>query len=222
MEAISQKWFQWARDNNTYSPHNLVCIGHPYSRVVSQIIEDICNNKDRSEATKIKLITRMFDDDRRTLALSRGINIDYENYYFITFNFDHRKFNLKDMYSVLSYMSDGRYDWIIKYKGVFEFHRRCKETKQIVNHPHIHFIMKVGIDTKRGKVWSPKKLAEKLFRIKDMKNLIGGVNFIDVDPFEERHVKYIRGDKCEDKLPLVQMDVEYRNTNNIPHMFVKE
>jgi len=63
---------------------------------------------------------------------------------------------------------------------------------------------------------------DKLWAYKSLKELIGGSNYIDYMKYDERHEKYIRGDKQESKLGFIEQDRIWRERNNIPHLIEKK
>lgn len=129
--------------------------------------------------------------------------------FFVTLNFNHKTFNPKRCLEIVKRFP--KYEkWFKDYVCKFEFYRRDKETKQIYEHPHCHIILELQCSM------APKKLAEKIFAIKDIKNFIDAVNFIQIDRYGEHSIDYMNGIKEERKMECVNKDKLWRDKCGLP------
>ena len=101
-------------------------------------------------------------------------------------------------------------DWVKRIHWVHEYHTTTG------NHPHTHMIMTCH------KKFTPRRLAETIYAVKNIKKYCEALNFVQVEKDTYRtwmdRLDYIVGDKKEDKLILCELDREWRATNNIPEL----
>lgn len=125
--------------------------------------------------------------------------------HFVTIGFNHQTWCiqsvLKLIHTILSY------EWISKAKCVFELHRSNGE------HPHIHILFDSCL--------TKSKILEKLWAASGIKKIVLKKTFIDYKPALDIHYDYIMGVKQESKMKFVQMDRDWRDANNIDHLYVK-
>lgn len=142
-------------------------------------------------------------------------------YAFITLNFDDEKISmapdkfLKWLPRISYKVANKNYEEnkIRTCEYIFEKHR--------VNgiHHHAHFLF-----TFHEKI-APSKMINKIWEIAEIKDFIVDKNFVDYKgpqkapcaPYEY-YYGYIRGDKREEKLPCVALDVAWRNNNKLIHL----
>lgn len=88
-------------------------------------------------------------------------------------------------------------------------------------HHHVHFLF-----TFHNKI-APSKIVDKIWEVAGIQDWVGSKNFVDYlgpqkpnKPFAsyEYYYGYVRGDKREEKLPCVALDVAWRNQNKLPHL----
>ena len=107
---------------------------------------------------------------------------------------------------------------------VLERHRRDKETGETRIHHHahilIHFTEKI----------SPSRVIDEIFKTKGIKLVMRDKNSIDyVGPQKPKkhhsayqvYHNYVRGVKCSEKMPYVEMDGVWRSEHGIPDLFEK-
>lgn len=92
-------------------------------------------------------------------------------------------------------------------------------------HHHTHFLIKFACDKK-----SPSRIIDDIYALRSVKEICRDKHFIDYlgpqkskkgyRPFEV-YYDYVRGVKCEEKMPFVQLDRQWREENDIPHLFTK-
>jgi len=158
----------------------------------------------------IKFLNKVSDLDnviKEQTKLALGSNVPL-NKWFITIGFNHQTYNIKECCVVIGLVLS--HSIVKEGEAVFEFHRENGF------HPHCHFLLQLN-DT------LPKsKIVEKLFAIKGMKKVVLSKTFIDVKQAEEYHIKYLKGDKTQEKMECVEKDIEFRNKNSIPQKFFSQ
>jgi len=125
--------------------------------------------------------------------------------HFVTIGFNHQTWSVATCVAVIKRIL--ALSWIDNATAVFELHRENGE------HPHCHFL----IDTK----FTKSKILEKLWAVRDIKRIVLQKAFIDYKVAQPYHVKYIHGDKVEEKMPFVEKDKLWRQQNNIEQLFEK-
>lgn len=156
-------------------------------------------------------------DDYNWLKRSRSVNTEVaqlfgdkpdtlEKAFFITFNFDSKKFKADQVVKAVSKVFDKT--WVDAAYGVFEYHTEtgC----------HPHFMMKLVVNKydKKGKLLD--KMAESC-----LAKFTSGKNFIDVRPFLKEHEDYLQLDKAIEKKDYLEKDVIWRKENNLPEFLKK-
>ena len=91
--------------------------------------------------------------------------------------------------------------WYESYRGVFEIHRSDGI------HPHFHMVLVTGTKLLRKKQQVIKYLH------KATKEMMATDNYVDVKPWDTRHVAYIDGIKTDNKQEYLEKDEEYRTLN---------
>lgn len=123
--------------------------------------------------------------------------------WFVTIGFNHQTYTDKLM---LGYMEKLlTFDWIQDVLGKFEIYR----TNGL--HPHVHMKLETQL--------TKSKIIEKLMRCKNGSKLILKKEMVDVKPYLSCHDAYLAGQKTDEKMDCVRRDAEYREKNNIPHIF---
>jgi hypothetical protein len=122
------------------------------------------------------------------------------NCHFVTVNFNHQTWSIDRCCKAITKLLE--FDSIIKAKANFELFRDNGE------HPHCHFLIYTH-DTKGTVLYD-------WFRPGYIKEIVSQKNFIQIDPGEEHHLKYINLDKIPAKMVHVKKDIEWRKKNNIP------
>jgi len=125
--------------------------------------------------------------------------------YFVTIGFNHQTWDIPKCCELIQRVLDA--SWVSCGEAKFELYRENGE------HPHAHFILNLENPMPKSKV------AEKIFKLKGMKKFVLKKTFVDVKETNEQHKMYIKGIKKEAKMPFVRRDEEWRDKNNIPHMF---
>lgn len=129
--------------------------------------------------------------------------------FFVTLNFNHNTFNPKRCLEIVKRFP--KYEkWFKDYVCKFENYRRDKETQRIYEHPHCHMILELQCSI------SPKKLAEKIFAIRDIKNFIDAINFVQIDRYGDHSIDYMNGVKIENKMDCIAKDIPWREKNQLP------
>lgn len=128
------------------------------------------------------------------------------NEYFLTFNFDPKKWNAKDAVKYLAKFMEK--SWVKKLKGVFEYHGEEK------NHPHL--MVYLTTELLFG------KLKDKLTQVSLYTKLMSGINFMDIKKWiPDRHEPYINLQKRDSKQESLAKDELWRIENNLPHKVEK-
>lgn len=213
-------WIKQQRDN--YANSTFGCdwnAGHTIADFVFgtedvgyyEIMESLVRDRNCTD----RQVQIFWDRDREYLrtiqTMSKGHQIiTHPNKYFLTITCDKSKATPEKLLKFLYFLRD-KCKWVKTMKAVIENHRH----NGIILHTHI--ILEVDESIKYAST-----VKDKLYALKPCTELIAGSNFIDYLYYHERHDKYIIGDKQEDKLPLVELDVKWRIENNIPHLIEKK
>jgi len=128
------------------------------------------------------------------------------NEWFVTIGFNHQVFTPLRAHNYV--MSLFKKSFVTDAYGAFEFHTETGE------HPHFMFYLKTDCKSK-GRV------VDRIFQSAGSRNLILAKNFINVQPFQQRHVDYINGNKTDNKMEFVLADRLWRNANNLPEIIRK-
>ena len=128
--------------------------------------------------------------------------------YFVTVGFNHQTWSVSSCVVAIKNILASKQVQNDSY-GVFELHRANGL------HPHVHFKIVLG------KHLRPSKVAEFIFRTRDVSKVCLKQSFIDVKPWLPCHENYLMGDKQEDKLQYCDLDKIWRETNQIPHIFTR-
>lgn len=132
-----------------------------------------------------------------------------QNKFFITITTDRDRATPDKLLKFIYQLRD-KTKWIKNLSAVIENHR---ENGTIL---HTHMIIETDDTVKYG-----SKVKDKLWALKSLKEMIGGSNYIDYVNYDERHEKYIRGDKQESKMAFIEKDRIWREENHIPHLIEK-
>ena len=132
----------------------------------------------------------------------------YDKVYLVTINYPDKFTGFQWMDPIMQTIKEK--DWIKRIHWVHEYHTSTG------NHPHTHMIMTCH------KKFTPRRLAETIYAVKDIKKYCEALNFVQVEKDTSRtwldRLDYIVGDKKEDKLILCEQDRQWRATNNIPEL----
>lgn len=161
---------------------------------------DLCRDMARFETYE-----KTIKDIQKTIC--QGNTGSSRKFFFVTIGFEHDLFTIpKALFCIKQILG---YEWVTSAKANFEFHRVVEG--QIFEHPHVHFF--IGTDDKK---MCKSKIIDKIFRAKSCSSIISNKNFIDVKVAEQHHMDYILLKKKDEKMPMVQLDIEWRQENNIP------
>lgn len=115
------------------------------------------------------------------------------------------------------------YDWVTSAHGVMEFYGSTGWR------PHFMIGMEIPVEYKSARGNIVKMCKSNVIKLLGKSagfrrtKLIGPTDKdIQVEPFVQRYVPYLRLDKAADKLEFLQRDEEYRQRNSIPAEFRKE
>jgi len=169
-----------------------------------------------------KCAVRFFNDDllcfnayENSLALltAKIITTPKVLSFFLTIGFNHQTYTIPKCVALIEKILT--YDWILKCRAVFEFHRENGE------HPHCHFLITTSLPNK-------SKFLEQMWAVGGIKQVVLAQGngkkcptFIDAKPAEPRHIPYIMLDKADKKKQYIQKDIIWRKNNNIPEFFEK-
>lgn len=128
------------------------------------------------------------------------------NEFFVTFNFDPKKWNAKLALNHLAKFLEKK--WVKKCRGVFEYFGKDE------NHPHL--MLYLTTELKFG------KLKDKLSQVSLFTKLMSGLNFLDIKDWVcDRHEPYINLQKRESKQENLAKDELWRIEQNLPHKVEK-
>lgn len=178
-----------------------------------EVMENIVRNPKCPE----KVIQNFWERDRaylqRIQQMARAkLSYNPHGSYFITLNFDKLRTTPESVYKLILWLRD-KCKWIDEFQAVIENHR-----KEEGFHLHAHLIIKPAAD----EITYGSKIKDKLWSLKKIKSMMGGPQFIDYKNCEERHYKYIRGEKTDEKMPFVIKDREWRKRYCIPDFIEKK
>lgn len=133
--------------------------------------------------------------------------------FLLTIGFDHVKYTLaladKAIRKIL------QKQWILRCKANLEMYRK-DNNGEIKTHPHVHFY----IETKKSKkdILYDLGISENAAaRWPAYLNVVSKKNFCQVDPGNVNSLSYILLNKKDEKMECVQLDMEYRQNNNVPN-----
>lgn len=130
-------------------------------------------------------------------------------FFFLTVGFDDKVITVPKIKEAVSRLHDIKGVEVSEY--VVEKHRRDVDTKQIYIHHHLHAIVYTDFPKSKTVDYIFQKFSGKKFQV------VAGKNFIDLKREQpiENYIKYIRGDKTEEKLECIKKDKEWRELNNL-------
>lgn len=124
--------------------------------------------------------------------------------FFITFNFDKKRFNSEKILSDLAKFL--QLSWIKTCHAVFENYTE--------NGEHPHLMMFVTVTKNQNKMLDKMKESR-------LAKYCAGLNFIDVKRGKDYHQDYLLLEKTESKRECLEKDVIWRIENNLPHEIKK-
>jgi len=203
MEDYKSLHLNWIKSNKNFVPKNGNDLSEPYYDIMRFTYQQ--PNSSQNYA-KICLIEDIEWKKKSCKVLGElSIATSSSTRHFVTIGFNHQTWSVASCVAVIKRIM--ALDWIDNATAVFELHRENGE------HPHCHFL----IDTK----FTKSKILEKLWAVKDIKKIVLQKSFIDYKVAQDYHVKYINGDKIENKMPYVEKDILWRQENNIEQLFKK-
>ena len=128
--------------------------------------------------------------------------------YFVTLNFDNETFKSETAVKVIQRLVNK--DYIKGLKGIFEYNT------EEGTHPHFMARLEVNGRLPKG------KLIQRIYQSAGIKNLIKGVNFIDVKPYGPHHDNYLDLVKTDKKQQYLDLDVAWREKEGIPEVIEKK
>lgn len=150
--------------------------------------------------------------DQIDKAMSTGNAED--NWAFITIGFNEQTVTVDKMVKVS--------DAVAHFRGFSNCDYVLEKHRENGIHHHTHFLVKLN------QKWSPSKLAQDLFKIRGIRDIVLKKEFIDIkapwnkksicQPFDT-YYGYVRGIKKSDKLQYVEKDEKWRNEHKIDHLF---
>lgn len=193
----------WIARNPKFVPQ----YGSDYSESYLDIMKQVYSNPNCSQAWAKKcfaadLLWKKKVDDVIMKFLSMNQTCSF---HFITVGFNHQTWNIPDCVKLIETIMS--YDWVVSCKAVFELHRANGE------HPHAHFLIQSSL--------TKSKILEKMWAAKGIKKLVLKKSFIDYKVGQSHHELYVTGMKVDEKMIYVAMDNEWRDNNNIKHLFEK-
>lgn len=156
-----------------------------------------------------------YNDDIKWMEEAKKINLtltkkDFEtNASFVTIGFNHQEFTVLKAFELVKSVLNS--DKVLD--GSFAVMENYRENGI---HPHVH--MKLYYSGKTYK----SALIQTIYRSKNAKKLILSKNFIDVKDFQSHHEDYLNGNKQENKMKYVEMDINWRKINKIPDLIYKD
>lgn len=165
-----------------------------------------------------KQVKEYWDSDKEYIrqiregAKSQGVTVS-GNKFFITITTDKTRATPVKLYKFVLWLRD-KCKWVKSMSAVIENHRESG----ILLHTHIILETTEESELKYG-----SKVKDKLWSLKPIKEMLGGSNYIDYMYYSpDRHDKYITGNKCDAKKPLVEKDKIWRKENHIPDLIEKK
>lgn len=125
--------------------------------------------------------------------------------WFLTLGFNHQTWDVPKCKDIILRVL--QLPFVKSASAVFELHRENGI------HPHCHFYIETHSKIPKSKI------IEKVWAVAGIKKVILNKNFVDLKIAQPIHMKYIQGEKQEAKLKYVAMDKQWREENNIPHLF---
>lgn len=193
----------WIKRNPNFVPKNGDDLSEPYYEIMkftyqnpnaTQVYAKRCLVEDIEWKKKSdKIISELFAINQSSIS------------HFITIGFNHQTWSVSQCVNLINLIMN--FDWVDGGKAVFELNRENGQ------HPHCHFLIQSKL---------PKsKIIEKIWAAKGIKKIVLQKSFIDYKVAMPYHDKYVLGDKQDDKLKYVEMDRQWREKNNIKHLFEK-
>ena len=126
--------------------------------------------------------------------------------YMVTINYPDKFTGFAFMHEIVQTIQEK--DWVKRLAWVHEYHTSTG------NHPHTHIIVTCH------KKFTPRRLAETVYSVKNIKKYCEAFNFVQVEKDLYRtwidRLDYIIGNKREEKVDLLELDKVWRKSNNIP------
>lgn len=214
-------WIKQQRDQ--YASSNFGCLWEKSNTLVDyifgsedvtyyEVIEQIVRNPNCTD----KFVRELWEADAAYIKKIRSACKSQElplcgNKFFITITTDKERATPSKLLKFLYWLRD-KCKWVKTMTAVIENHRE----NGIILHTHILLETTEDSEIKYG-----SKVKDKLWGLKMLKELIGGSNYIDYMFASERHEKYIRGEKRDEKMEYVIKDREWRKAHNIPELIIK-
>lgn len=155
--------------------------------------------------------------------LNKPVQDDGIIWAFVTLGFDDHKITPASMLRVSKLVFEK--PWVADGSAmVLERHRRDKETGELRIHHHTHIL--IHFNEKKN----PSRVIDETFKTLGMKYIMRDKNGVDyLGPQKPKkayqtyqtYYNYVRGIKCSEKMPYVEMDGHWRNEHGIPHLFEK-
>ena len=118
---------------------------------------------------------------------------------------------ITNQYCILEHIREANYSWLIDAHAVFEYWSKKPDEEELHFNPHIHFCVRKTVKPSVIKQHLQRKLVQKK---------LNTVYRVEVSP--QRHfelcLKYIEGDKIEDKDEACEKDFYTREEHNVLHI----
>ena len=161
------------------------------------------NEMAKSYLDTIKL--RKMRQAEAQLGLADYLGSFGDKVYMVTINYPNKFTSFQWMQEIVNTITEK--DWIKRFAWVHEYHTSTG------THPHTHLILTCH------KKFTPRRLAETIYAVKQIKKYCEGLNFIQVEKDMYRtwidRLDYIIGNKREEKSELLELDRLWREKYKI-------
>lgn len=179
-----------------------------------EMLQHIDSNMRSMARLKFKL-SKEFEDFERSILKDLTVNSETSGWLFITIGYDDKVAKPADMKRIIHKVKNMKAMKYTSFRYVHEKHRKSKDGV-IYHHLHTHILCRTPFATK-GKFLQlcyPARCRSFL------EGAVAGKNFVDVKTPKDGHsysgkLKYIEGDKADEKLECVRLDEIWRREHNL-------
>lgn len=179
-----------------------------------EMLSYIDNSLESMVRLKFKL-SKEFEDLERSILKNISVNSETSGWLFITIGYDDKVAKPADMKRIIHKVKNMKAMKYTSFRYVHEKHRKDKDGK-IYHHLHTHILCRTPFATK-GKFLQlcyPARCRSFL------EGPVAGKNFVDVKTPKDGHtysgkLKYIEGDKTDDKLECIRLDKLWRSEHDL-------
>lgn len=193
----------WIKNHSDFIPRNHYDFTESYFNIMKQIYSHPLCSQAYAENCYTNDLNWVEEKEKIRLKLLQKLKTSSRH--FVTIGFNHQIWSIKKCVEVIQTIMS--FDWITKGKAVFELHRINGE------HPHCHILFE--------SILPKSKILEKIWATKGIKKVVLSKSFIDYKSENHNHQNYINGQKTDEKMKYVQMDQNWRESNDIPQFFEK-